>query len=230
MSGLAGVINGNAAAKSACESGDWSSAVAALLADTVEVKDPELRSARWVMREFSGQADGMSAGTTEADVILATLQGSTNPRVVAAYQSMTADGIDMSDDQVQAMLPLLAQAGGWPAGLVDRVQAVGVQVKSQAEAVTGSVPTAAEVQVAFESLAVDTYDRKSVLLSVNRKASGKASLSIRVTEVGTTAGGADAKGASDVLGIADTSVPQADARVQALVAAINAAIDSYIGD
>lgn len=182
------------------------------------------------MLEFSGQADGMSAGTTEADVILSTLQQSVNPRVTAAYHAMAFDGIDLSDPQVQEMLPLLAQAGAWPEGLVHRVQAKGVTIVSKAEAETGEEPTADAVQVAYESSLVDTFDKKSVLLSVNRPANGKAALSVRVTEIGTTAGGADAKGQTTAVSVADSSVAHADAKVQALLTAINAAIDSYIGD
>jgi hypothetical protein len=182
------------------------------------------------MLEFSGQAHGMSAGTTEADVILSTLQQSVNPRVIAAYQAMAFDGIDLSDPQVQEMLPLLAEAGAWPEGLVHRVQAKGVTIVSKAEAATGVEPTADAVQVAYESSKVHTFDKKSVLLSVNRRANGKAAVSVRVTEIGTTAGGADAKGQSTVVSVADSSVPHADAKVQALLTAINAAIDSYVGD
>ncbi|MGB1813904.1 MAG: hypothetical protein ACPHJ3_01025 [Rubripirellula sp.] len=230
MNALASVIQANETARAACESGDWSAAVASLKSDTVKQRDSTLRSSRWLMLEFSGQADGMSPGTTEADVILSTLQQSVNPRVAAAYQAMAFDGIDLSDPQVQEMLPLLAQAGAWPEGLVDRVQAKGVTIVSKAKAETGEEPTADAVQLAYESSKVDTFDKKSVLLSVNRRANGKAAVSVRVTEIGTTAGGADAKGQSNVVSVADSSVAHADAKVQALLTAINAAIDSYIGD
>jgi len=159
MSALASVIQANATARAACESGDWSAAVASLKSDTVKQRDSTLRSSRWLMLEFSGQADGMSAGTTEADVILSTLQQSVNPRVIAAYQAMAFDGIDLSDPQVQEMLPLLAQAGAWPEGLVHRVQAKGVTIVSKAEAETGEVPTIDSVTSAYKQIQVEEIQR-----------------------------------------------------------------------
>lgn len=228
MTALSSVIENNSTALAACQAGDWSAARAALLADTGPVSDGELRTTRWLMVEFSGQAEGEEAGTTEADVILGTLQASQSPRVKAAYDAMSSTGIDLSDDQVQAMLPLLAQAAGWPSGLVDRLAQCGVRTVSKAEQAIGSEPTVEEVQTAYEAGQVSTFDRRSVLLSVNRKPDGKTAVSIQSTEVGMSAGGDDVKGAKTAIGVADASQPHSDTKVQALLTAINSAITSYL--
>ena len=225
---LSQVVTNNATALAACQSGDWSAARAALLADTVTVNNPELRTTRWLMVEFSGQADGQAAGTTEADVILGTLQASTNPRVKAAYDAMSSTGIDLSDDQVQAMLPLLSAGASWPSGLADRFAQRGRYSISKAEQANGSEPSEAEIKTAYEAGQVSTFDRKALLLSVNRKPNGKTAVSIQSTEVGTSAGGDDVKGAKTAVSVADASQPHSDAKVQALLEAINSAITSYL--
>lgn len=152
---LSDVIRANAAALTACESGQWSDAVDALLSDTTRLENHELRTTRWLIVNLPDQAQGQPAGTTEADVVLATLQGSNHPRVRAAYDSMSAVGIDLADPQVQAMIPRLAQGGGWPSELADRVMQAGIRTISVAESITGEVPTEVAVQAAYGQIVVE---------------------------------------------------------------------------
>lgn len=152
------IISDNPAALAAAESGNWSACVSALAADTVQVEDHTLRSTRWLMTELTGQAAGQPAGTTEADVVLSTLQASTHPRVVAAYAAMSAGGIDLAEQQVQQMVPVLAQAGNWPDGLAAKVLSAGVQTVSRWQQATGSEPTEQAVQATWERHLVDTLN------------------------------------------------------------------------
>ena len=47
------------------------------------------------------------------------------PRVKAAYDSLCNGGLDLSEQQVRDMLPLLAQAASWPNGLADKILLAG---------------------------------------------------------------------------------------------------------
>lgn len=149
------LIKDNPAALAAAQAGNWSACVDALAADTSAVEDHTLRTTRWLMISLPDQAEGQPAGTTEADVILATLQAATHPRVRAAYDAMSADGIDLADPQVQHMVPMLAASGNWPAGLAEKVLAAGVQQVSKWEQATGAAPTEASVQAAWRQGLVD---------------------------------------------------------------------------
>jgi hypothetical protein len=109
----------NQHALSAAQAGDWQSVATTLNALTQEVRITELRTARWLMLQLTDPVG--NSGMTEADVVLGTLQQSTIPRVKAAYDSLCNDGIDLSDSQVRQMIPLLAQAASWPAGLAQKI-------------------------------------------------------------------------------------------------------------
>ena len=60
-------------------------------------------------------------------------------------------GIDLSNETVQEMLPQLATAGGWPAGLADTIAGAGVWMESVYESATtrDAVATLADVEAAF---------------------------------------------------------------------------------
>lgn len=98
----------------AAQAGDWQTVASTLNALTTEVRDTTLRSARWLMLQLE---------PTESDIVLGTLQQSTIPRVKAAYDSLVNGGIDLSEDQVQQMIPVLA--ANWPAGLADKILEAG---------------------------------------------------------------------------------------------------------
>lgn len=103
---------------------NWETVASTLNSLTQTVIDNTLRNAKWIMVTFNEIKD-VNTGATEADIILGTLQAATFPRVKAAYDTLCSEGIDLSNDQVQTMLPLIAQAGGWPDGLVERVLQAG---------------------------------------------------------------------------------------------------------
>lgn len=163
---LSNVIRDNATALVACETGNWPAAVAALEADTTQREDHTLRTTRWLMTELNLQADGQPSGTTEADVVLATLQASTQPRVMAAYQAMSANGIDLADPQVQQMVPLISS--GWPSGLEQKVLDAGVKTMSVAEFETGEAPDVVNVEAAYQQIMVEDLEA-DVATGLNEK-------------------------------------------------------------
>lgn len=145
---LINLINQHALA--AAQAGNWQSVADTLNALTTEVRTTDLRTARWLMLQLPDVVDPQT-GTTESDVVLGTLQQSTIPRVKAAYDSLVSDGIDLSDDQVQQMIPVLAQAANWPAGLADKILLAGRRIES----VLSEATTANECQKAFEQQVAD---------------------------------------------------------------------------
>jgi hypothetical protein len=151
-------LRDNAAAMAACKAGNWAAAVAALNSDTTTITDSTLRTTRWLIVELPNQAVGFPAGTTEADVVLGSMQSSTIPRVLAAYQAMSAGGIDLSDPQSQELIPILAASGGWPAGLEQKVAEAGVKVESKFEAEGGEAPDVVNVQSAYQQIMVQDLE------------------------------------------------------------------------
>lgn len=114
----------NAHALSAAQAGNWQAVADTLNALTAEVRDTTLRSGRWLMLQLPNVVN-QQTGMTESDIVLGALQQSTIPRVKAAYDSLVNGGIDLSEDQVQQMIPVLAAAANWPAGLADKVLQAG---------------------------------------------------------------------------------------------------------
>ena len=144
MSNLINLINQHAL--SAAQANDWQAVADTLNALTTEVRDNTLRTARWLMLQLTDVVNPQT-GMTESDVVLGTLQQSTIPRVKAAYDSLVNDGIDLSDDQVQAMIPLLAQAANWPAGLAEKILLAG----RRSVAVLSPTTTPQECQSAWDA-------------------------------------------------------------------------------
>jgi hypothetical protein len=161
-------LRDNAAAMAACKAGNWAAAVAALNSDTTTITDSTLRTTRWLIVELPNQAVGFPAGTTEADVVLGSMQSSTIPRVLAAYQAMSAGGIDLSDPQSQELIPILAASGGWPAGLEQKVAEAGVKVESKFEAEGGEAPDVVNVQSAYQQIMVQDLEA-DVATGLNEK-------------------------------------------------------------
>ena len=127
MSNLIDLINAHALA--AAQTGDWQDVADTLNALTTEVRDTTLRTGRWLMLQLPNVVN-QQTGMTESDIVLGTLQQSTIPRVKAAYDSLVNGGIDLSDDQVQQMIPLLAQAANWPNGLATKILQAGRRTES----------------------------------------------------------------------------------------------------
>ena len=163
--------------------GDWESVAKTLNAPTIDRRDDTLRSTGWLMQQLTAVVDP-TTGATEADLVLGTLQRATVPRVRAAYDRMSAVGIDLSEPQVQAMLPFLAVVGKWPAGLVDRIAAAGLKTISPAESVGLESVTSEVCQSAYESASLQrdwttlqnevinptTNDRKQLVLALRSAA------------------------------------------------------------
>lgn len=134
----------NAHALSAAQAGDWQAVADTLNALTTEVRDTTLRTGRWLMLQLPNVVN-QQTGMTESDIVLGTLQQSTIPRVKAAYDSLVNGGIDFSEDQVQQMVPLLAQAANWPDGVAQKI----LQAGRKSVAVLDSAVTADDCQKAW---------------------------------------------------------------------------------
>jgi len=124
------LIGRNDTARAARDAGDDAAVLAALNAKTVKQTNNTLRTANWLMLEFDAVVDP-ATGATEADVILGTLQASTVPRVIAAVAALSNNGIDVSNPQVQDMIPAMeagaaAAGAAWPDGLAGRLMEHGV--------------------------------------------------------------------------------------------------------
>lgn len=144
------LISQKADLRALAEASDWAGLHSAIVTKNIPQPDTTMRTARWLMLELSTVPDPVNAPhTTEADIVLATLQASTLPRVMAAYASLCGDGIDLSDGQVQSMIDLLGEQGGWSADLISRVKQAGIRQVSLAEQNGLSDPTQAECQSAW---------------------------------------------------------------------------------
>lgn len=193
----------NQHALSAAQVGNWQNVADTLNALTTEVRITDLRTARWLMLQLPDVVDPQT-GTTESDIVLGTLQQSTIPRVKAAYDSLVNGGIDLSEDQVQQMIPVLAQAAGWPAGLADKIRQAG----RKSVPVLDSPVSAADCSAAWLVGA-------DVLLSINRT-DGVLRVAMHVHRDGQQ------------IRLAMLTEGEGSEADQALTAAIEAAIDAWL--
>ena len=198
---------------------------AAILNDaTVEHRTTDLRTTRWLITELADVIDP-ATGQTEADVVLATLQGSTHPRVRAAYESMNGDGIDISDPQAQQLIDVLSKAANWPAGLADKIKAAGVTRRSHCET-AGLPPTdAAECQAHWEAAAAVEagtveYETGQTLLALNITAGQGQQLTLRRTMTGEVSGITVTGPVQTVTGSAATLTGAAKVLLDSVLAAI----------
>lgn len=136
-------------ARATAEAGDWVAVAGILNNLSRRVTDSTLRDSRWLMGNFRAVID-QATGATEADLILGTLQAATVPRIKAAYQTLCAGGLDLSDDQVQEMLPLVGAAASWPSDLTLRLMQSGVRHEPLIAATT-----AEECRVAWETVTLE---------------------------------------------------------------------------
>jgi len=149
MKTLIELIEADDAAAAAAASGNFAAVAAELNAATIRKTDTTLRTARWIMTQLTGVVDP-TTGATESDIVLGTLQAATVPRIKAAYDSLCSDGLDLSNDQIQAMVPRLAAAANWPAGLAEKVLSAGVWHVSAADENGLSPVTADDCAAAWE--------------------------------------------------------------------------------
>jgi len=130
MTTLNELIQTHAAA--AATAANWPAVAGVLNAKTVTITDTTLRTARWLMNQLTVVLNP-ATGMTESDVVLGTLQAATVPRIKAAYDSLVSDGLDLSNSQIQAMLPAISTGASWPAGLANKIMTAGVWLVSPAE-------------------------------------------------------------------------------------------------
>lgn len=142
---LADIIAAHAAAEA--DAADWAGVVVILNAESITKTDTTLRTSTWLINTLT---DEVSPGVTQADVVLATLQAATHPRVIAANQLLSGPGIDLANPQSQALIPAIAAAASWPAGLADAILTAGIwQVSPSTEGGLGIV-TEAEAEAAWD--------------------------------------------------------------------------------
>ena len=161
MSNLINLINQHAL--SAAQSENWQAVADTLNALTTEVRDNTFRTGLWLMLQLPNVVN-QQTGMTESDIVLGTLQHSTIPRVKAAYDSLVNGGIDLSEDQVQQMIPVLAAAAGWPAGLADKI----LQAGRKSVAVLETSTTADACRDAFVGAAISARIINATALAKER--------------------------------------------------------------
>lgn len=128
-------------ASTQAKAGDFETVADILNAKNIPVENHKLLTAKDLMNLLPTIVDPVRF-LTEADIVLGTMQASTHPRVKTGYESMIASGLDIANEQVQTMLPVLASMGNWPSGLLEKVRAFGITYISLAEQHIGSTVTA----------------------------------------------------------------------------------------
>lgn len=178
-----------------------------LNAKTVRVENAELVSTRGLLQVLGPDALRTALSLLEQ-------AGQADPLLRSFAQTIATTGISFADPVTQAMLDALGQAG-WPAELVAALKAVGVRHVSPAEQVLGEgyVVTEQEAGAALAELDAPPQLDDTVLLSVNRKG-GRTLLTCRTAGV--------------TLAYNSSSGTPLDARGQALVAAVTAALGAYL--
>ena len=127
--------------------GDDDGLLSALNTADIPIRHTELRTTRWLMLELDTIVDA-NTGATEADLVLGALQAAAVPRVRAAYDAMSAGGVDLSDPQVQTMIEVIGAGAGWSADLINRLKSAGVTYTSIAQQQLGRDATQADVDAA----------------------------------------------------------------------------------
>lgn len=151
-------------ASAAYDSGDYQAVADALNTPRHEMKDDTRRNTNWITSTFKDPVEGQP-GFTEADVVLASMQNSTIPRVKAAYQTMTSgkdgEGISLADPQTIQFIEYLSAADSWPVGLADRIKVYGVWQESDADQLNGGKPFTAQDIVVLAASAKSNADFKT---------------------------------------------------------------------
>ena len=122
------VIRRDEAARAARDANDDAQLLIILNTQSIMKTDNTPRDSNWITNQLGANAD----------CVLGTIQAATIPRAVAANAKLAGDGVDISNPQVQAMLPQLAAAVvgtalEWPEGLLATVLGWGVWYESPIE-------------------------------------------------------------------------------------------------
>jgi hypothetical protein len=142
-----------------------------------------------------GKAELIAATSgSEANVVLRSVWRAGNGQVAAVstlaqlflsdWHAISGRGVDMSRKGLRDALRLLATAELWPAGLLDRVLAMGrwwVSPKEDAGLQAVTVDDIEATWTAYRAAATET--KNEVLLSANQSTDGQLKISCRVTPV-----------------------------------------------
>lgn len=113
-------------------------------------------------------------GPDSARVVLGSMQAAatSDPIVGAAYQALVTVGITLHQPDRLAMIAALAAAAGWPPELTAAVKALGVTTRPRWQSLGyATEPTLQTIEAELQTQQADdelTFDRFSVLLSINR--------------------------------------------------------------
>lgn len=222
------IINNNRPALTAAQAGNWSLCASTLASDLIDVTNDTGWKLGDISDRWGDEAAAIVSGTVDAI-------GASNPLAKAAFIALLSeDGLRLHTPERQAMIDEWAAIGyngtPWSDELRNGIKALGVQRMSKWKAGTGSDPTAESVQAVYESSQVQVYDKKALLLSVNRRSDGKTSVNLILRNVGLTNAGVEANGDKKVVSVADTTNPHTDASAQKLIDSITAAIETYIAE
>lgn len=145
-------IMSSAAATTHATAGDWAAAATALSLSTRVHTDTTLRTSRWLMIQLATVLDPQT-GATEVDLLITTLENSPIPRSREAHRLLSGIGLDLSHQDVQAMLPVIG--AGWPPGMVAKIQRFGRWTTAPwQDAGLPQPPTAEEIQAVWEPYAL----------------------------------------------------------------------------
>jgi hypothetical protein len=208
---------------------DWSGVAGVLNSIDQAVPIRALRTTRWLMTQLTEVVDS-ATGATVADLVLDVLQRSSHPRVIAAYQAMSGEGIDLSDPQVQSMISVIGKQAAWPDALVERLKSSGFEKRSLASLAGFGIVSVEQVQSAWASgQARDSgnvvYDQHRVLLSLNSTPENSL-LSLQITATGEF-GGVSVDGDTRRVHGSSTSL---NGKESVLLAAVNKAVSEYLSE
>lgn len=203
------------------QAGQWSAVAAILNAANIAHRDTTPLTYSRIRVALGEEIRQKVAGT------MRTIGASAHPlageiRDAHSVMLIEAGGIDISTDDRQALIDLVATTGGWSAEESAAVKSLGVRMVSLA----GETVTASQCQAAIEADdAIPDSVGHQVLLSLNRQHDGTRQLVCRVTAVNLLAGQVLSQGESRAI-IAGQQLSEAE---QALMDAVDAAVSAYVG-
>jgi hypothetical protein len=121
------------------QASDWAGVLAKLTAKSIKKKDNKLHVLGDLMRVI---------GIEQTMLVGATIQqaGAQNPIMAGAWIALNTTGLQLADDERQAMLDGLALAGSWPDDTKNKVKELGQILKTPLEAYGLEVPTEQQIQ------------------------------------------------------------------------------------
>lgn len=168
-------------------------------------------------------------GPDAARVVLGSMQSAAtvDPIVGAAYQALVTVGITLHQPDRLAMLDALAAASDWPTELTAAVKALGVTTRPRWQSIGyATEPTLQTIEAELQTQqAADklTFDRFSVLLSINRGSETRVSCRVQRASLD----GLRLVTGDTVETFSSNGRDELPPHQAALVAAIQSALDAY---